>query len=391
MNVPLLDLSYQHQPIREDIASAISRVVDSNAFILGKEVSKLEKQIADYCGVDFAIGVSSGTDALLISLMAIGIGPGDEVITTPYTFFATVGCIARLGAKPVFVDIDPATYNIDPGKIEEKITSKTKAILPVHLYGQCADSAAISSTAKKHNLYVVEDAAQAIGTQYRDGRKAGNLGDLGCFSFFPTKNLGCFGDGGMVVTNHPEMNERVRILRVHGSKPKYYHKLIGGNFRLDSLQAAVLNVKFPCLEDWNRQRRENALSYEALFKENCSTQTQKIQLPQAVYSGSGVPNHHTYNQFVIRVSERDALREYLREKDIGTEVYYPLPLHFQQCFRYLGHKEGDFPESEIAAKSTLALPIFPGLKPEQQEYVVKQIKTFFTPQRGEEEPATQEG
>ena len=377
MNVPLLDLSYQHQPIQQDIASAISRVVDSNAFILGAEVSKLEKQIADYCGVGSAIGVSSGTDALLISLMAIGVGPGDEVITTPYTFFATVGCIARLGAKPVFVDIDPATYNIDPEKIEEKITSKTKAILPVHLYGQCADSASILSTAKKHNLYVVEDAAQAIGAQYHDGRKAGNLGDLGCFSFFPTKNLGCFGDGGMVVTNHPELDERVRVLRVHGSKLKYYHKLIGGNFRLDSLQAAVLNVKFHCLEDWNHQRRENALRYEALFKEKCLTQAQKIQLPQAVYSSSKVPNHHTYNQFVIRVSNRDALREYLREKGIGTEVYYPIPLHFQQCFHYLGHKEGDFPEAEIAAKNTLALPIFPGLKPEQQEYVVQHIKTFF--------------
>jgi dTDP-4-amino-4,6-dideoxygalactose transaminase len=375
MKVPLLDLSHQHQPIQEDIARAISEVVNSNAFVLGQDVSKLEQQVADYCGVDFAIGVSSGTDALLVSLMAIGVGPGDEVITTPYTFFATAGCIARLGAKPVFVDIDLVTYNIDSAKIEEKITSKTKAILPVHLYGQCADSEVILAIAQQHSLYVIEDAAQAIGAQCPDGRKAGNLGDLGCFSFFPTKNLGCFGDGGMVVTNHPEMNERVRVLRVHGSKPKYYHPIIGGNFRLDSIQAAVLNVKFPYLESWNRERQENARRYEMLFNENGLTQAQKVQLPKAVYAE--VPNYHTYNQFVIRVSDRDALREYLQGKEIGTEIYYPLPLHLQRCFHYLGHKKGSFPEAETAANSTLALPIFPGLKPEQQEYVVQQIKSFF--------------
>ena len=377
MNVPLLDLSHQHQPIQEDIANAISQVVNSNAFILGPEVSLLEKQMAEYCGVDFAIGVSSGTDALLVSLMAIGVGPGDEVITTPYTFFATAGCISRLGAKPVFVDIDPVTYNIDSEKIAEKITSKTKAILPVHLYGQCADSAVILSIAKNHNLYVVEDAAQSIGAQYSDGRKAGNLGDLGCFSFFPTKNLGCFGDGGMVVTNHPEMDERVRVLRVHGSKPKYYHPFIGGNFRLDSLQASILNVKFPRLEGWNRQRQENARRYTTFFNDTGLIQTQKVQLPELAYSDAQVPNYHTYNQFVIRVPERDALRGYLREKDIGTEVYYPVPLHLQKCFHYLGHKKGSFPKAEAAANSTLALPIFPGLKLEQQEYVVQQIESFF--------------
>jgi dTDP-4-amino-4,6-dideoxygalactose transaminase len=377
MKVPLLDLSHQNQPLQEEIQSAISRVVNSNAFILGEDVGKLEEQIADYCGVDFAIGVSSGTDALLISLMAIGLGPKDEVITTPYTFFATAGCIARLGAKPVFVDIDPVSFNIDPEKIEEKITAKTKAILPVHLYGQCADHAAILRIAKKHNLYVVEDAAQAIGAQYSDGKKAGNQGDLGCFSFFPTKNLGCFGDGGMVVTNHPEMNERVRVLRVHGSKPKYHHPVIGGNFRLDSLQAAVLNVKLPHLESWNRERQENARRYEALFEESGLTSAQNVQLPKSVFQDSKVPNHHTYNQFVIRVYDRDALREFLQKKDIGTEIYYPLPLHLQKCFLYLGHKKGNFPEAEQAADSTLALPIFPGLKPGQQEYVVQQIKLFF--------------
>jgi len=377
MNVPLLDLSHQHQPIQEDIQSAISRVVNSNAFILGPDVGKLEQQIAEYCGVDFAIGVSSGTDALLIALMAIGVGPGDEVITTPYTFFATAGCIARLGAKPVFVDIDPVTYNIDPEKIAEKITAKTKALLPVHLYGQLADGAVILDIAKKHNLYVVEDAAQAIGAENPDGLKAGNLGDLGCFSFFPTKNLGCFGDGGMVVTNHPEMNEKVRVLRVHGSKPKYYHPVIGGNFRLDSLQAAVLNVKLPHLESWNRMRQENARRYKTLFNESGLTEAQKVKLPEAIYVDAQVPNYHTYNQFVIRVPERDALREYLREKDIGTEIYYPVPLHLQKCFVYLGHKKGSFPEAETAANATLALPIYPGLKPGQQEYLVKQIKSFF--------------
>jgi dTDP-4-amino-4,6-dideoxygalactose transaminase len=377
MNVPLLDLNHQHQPLHDEIAEAMSRVVDSNAFILGPEVTRLEKQVAEYCETRFAIGVSSGTDALLVSLMAIGLGPGDEVITTPYTFFATVGSITRLGAKPVFVDIDPVSYNIDPAKIEEKITSRTKAILPVHLYGQCADSEAILSLAEKHDLYVIEDAAQAIGTQYRDGRKAGNMGDLGCFSFFPTKNLGCFGDGGMVVTNHPEMDDRVRMLRMHGSQPKYYHQLVGGNFRLDAIQAAVLNVKFPHLEGWNGQRRENARRYEALFKESCLGENEKVLCPKAVYAESGVLNHHTYNQFIIRVADRDALREYLREQGVGTEVYYPVPLHLQQCFRYLGHKEGDFPESERAAKNTLALPIFPGLEPQQQEYVVQQIQSFF--------------
>lgn len=377
MNVPLLDLNHQHQPLHDEIAEAMSRVVEGNAFILGPEVSKLEKQIAEYCETRFAIGVSSGTDALLVSLMAIGLGPGDEVITTPYTFFATVGSITRLGAKPVFVDIDPVTYNIDPKKIEEKITPRTKAILPVHLYGQCADSEVILDIAEKHELYVIEDAAQAIGSQYRDGRKAGNMGDLGCFSFFPTKNLGCFGDGGMVVTNHPEMNDRVRMLRVHGSQPKYYHQLVGGNFRLDALQAAVLNVKFPHLEGWSRKRRENAVRYEMLFKESCLTDAQKVQCPEAVYADSGVLNHHIYNQFVLRVADRDALGEYLREKGIGTEVYYPVPLHLQKCFHYLGQREGDFPESERAAKSTLALPIFPGLKLEQQEYVVQQIQSFF--------------
>ncbi len=377
MNVPLLDLNFQHRPLQKELAEAISQVVESNAFILGPDVNRLETAIAKYCETEFAIGVSSGTDALLISLMALGVGPGNEVITTPYTFFATVGSIVRLGAKPVFVDIDPVSFNIDPDKIEEKITSKTKALLPVHLYGQCADGEAIQAIAKKHDLRIIEDAAQAIGSQYPDGSKAGNKGDLGCFSFFPTKNLGCFGDGGMVVGNDPDLKERIQILRVHGSKPKYYHELVGGNFRLDSLQAAILNVKLHLLEKWNQERRENAKRYGQLFTDNCLVKNQKVQLPSAVHADSGVTNHHTYNQFVIRVLKRDELRDYLREKGVSTEVYYPVPLHLQRCFESLEHKEGDFPEAEKAARETLALPIFPGLTSGQQEYVVQQINSFY--------------
>jgi len=377
MNIPLLDLNFQHQPLQEEIAKAISQVIESNAFIMGPDVGKLESRIAEYCKTRFAVGVSSGTDALLIALMALEIGPGDEVITTPYTFFATAGSIARTGAYPIFVDIDPVTYNIDPAKIEEKITARTKALLPVHLYGQCADSDALLEIAKNHKLSVIEDAAQSLGAQYQDGRRAGNMGDLGCFSFFPTKNLGCFGDGGMVVTNNQDLHEKLEILRVHGSRPKYYHQRVGGNFRLDSLQAAVLNVKLPHLEDWHRQRRENAANYENLFRSTHLVKDNKVGLPAAVYADSGVVNHHIYNQFVIRVAERDTLRDYLREKGVSTEVYYPVPLHLQHCFQYLGYKKGDFPESEKAARETLALPIFPGLKQSQQEYVVAQIASFF--------------
>lgn len=377
MNVPLLDLSFQNEPLQGEIMEAISRVIQSNGFILGSEVKNLETRIAEYCDTKYAIGISSGTDALLISLMALDIGPGDEVITTTFSFFATAGAIARLGAKPVFVDIDPVTYNIDPEKIEEKITSRTRAIIPVHLYGQCADSEPILKIAEKHNLKVIEDAAQTIGAQYRDGRKAGNLGDLGCFSFFPSKNLGCFGDGGMVVTNQTELNDKIRILRVHGSKPKYYHPLIGGNFRLDSLQAAVLNVKLGLLDDWHEQRRVNAKMYNELFLQSDLVKNNSVQLPVAVYEDSGAKNYHIYNQFVIRVPQRDALREFLKEKGIGSEVYYPVPFHLQECFQSLGYKAGDFPEAEKAAKDTLALPVYPGLTKDQQEYVVEQIALFF--------------
>ena len=378
MNIPLLDLSYQNAPLEGEISQAITRVIKKSAFILGAEVQNFEKKVADYCGTRFAIGVSSGTDALLVSLMGLDVQPGDEVITTPFSFFATAGCISRLGARPVFVDIDPVTFNIDPDRIEAAISSQTKAILPVHLYGQCADSEPILKIAREHNLKVVEDAAQSLGAQYKDGRKTGNLGDLGCFSFFPTKNLGGFGDGGMVVTNHPEIEDKIRILRVHGSRPKYYHKLIGGNFRLDSLQAAVLDVKLDHLESWNTARRENAARYNDLFQDNCLIDTGRVQVPQAVYAESNVPNHHIYNQYVIRVENRDALRDHLLKQGIVTEVYYPIPFHLQECFNHLGYKEGDFPEAETACRETLALPVYPGLTQEQQEYVVQKIKDFFT-------------
>ncbi|MFQ5451043.1 MAG: DegT/DnrJ/EryC1/StrS family aminotransferase [Nitrospinaceae bacterium] len=377
MKIPFLNLSYQHEPIQDEIAETISGVIRDNAFILGEEVQKLEKRIAGYCQTEFAVGVSSGTDALLISLMALGIGPEDEVITTPFSFFATAGSIVRTGAQPVFADIDPVTYNIDPKKIEAKITPHTRAILPVHLYGQCADMEPILEIAEARKLFVIEDAAQALGAQYRDGRRAGNFGDLGCFSFFPSKNLGGFGDGGMVVTQDARRWERIRMLRVHGSQSEYNHKLIGGNFRLDNLQAAVLNVKMTLLEKWHHERRENAKRYEALFRHGCLVENGKVRLPQPVYAGPGVPDYHIYNQFVIRVRDRDKLREYLLAEGISTKVYYPIPFHLQECFRPLGHKAGDFPEAELAARETLALPVFPGLTSGQQEYIVERIEAFY--------------
>lgn len=377
MKIPLLDLKAQHAPIQREILEAIGRVVESQAFILGPEVEKLEQRIAAYCQTQFAVGVSSGTDALLVALMGLGIGSGDEVITTVYSFFATAGVIARLGAKPVFVDIDPATYNLDPNKVESAITTRTKAILPVHLYGQCAEMASILETAGEHGLAVVEDAAQAIGAEYRDGHRAGSMGTLGCLSFFPSKNLGALGDGGMVLTNDAALNEKIRTLRVHGSKPKYYHKFIGGNFRLDALQAAILNVKLDYLDAWTRRRQENAKRYTQLFEESGLLERVGLILPQAVYSEVGVPHGHIYNQFVIRVPHRDRLRAYLQQEGIGSEVYYPVPFHLQECFRALGYREGDFPCAEQAAKETLALPIYPELASEMQSHVVEKIRAFY--------------
>lgn len=377
MKIPLLDLRAQHEPIQKEILDAIGQVVQSQTFILGSEVKKLEERIASYSKTQFAIGVSSGTDALLVSLMALGVCSGDEVITTPYSFFATAGVITRVGAKPVFVDIDPVTYNIDATKLEQAITPRTKVIIPVHLYGQCAEMEPILKVARRHNLKVIEDAAQAIGAEYQDGRRAGSMGDLGCLSFFPSKNLGALGDGGMVVTNDTELAEKIRILRVHGGKPKYYHKLIGGNFRLDTLQAAVLNVKLNCLDSWTKKRQENANRYVELFKKSGLLEKVGLCLPAAVYQATGVPHYHIYNQFVIRVRNRENLQDYLKQAEIGTEVYYPVPFHLQECFRYLGYLEGDFPIAEQAAKENLALPIYPELTASQQLHIVEVIKDFY--------------
>src|SRR5512147_999742 len=376
MGVPLLDLKAHHEPLQKEILDAVEQVFKSQAFILGAEVGKLEERVAAYCQATYGIGVTSGTDALLIALMALGVGPGDEVITSPYSFFATAGVVARLGAKPVLVDIDPKTFNIDPAKISQAITPKSKAIIPVHLYGQCADMTPIMDLARRHKLSVIEDAAQAIGSEYRDGRRACSMGTVGCLSFFPSKNLGCLGDGGMVVTNDPDLAERIRILRVHGSQPKYYHKLIGGNFRLDTIQAAVLNVKLNYLDGWTKRRQENAARYETLFQQSGLVQKGKVRLPEPVYRDKGIKHYHIYNQFVLRVERRDDLIAHLKQKGIGAEIYYPVPFHLQECFRYLGHKAGDFPESERAAKETVAIPIYPELSPAQQAEVVEAIAAF---------------
>ena len=377
MGVPLLDLKAHHAPIHKEIMAALEQTFQSNAFILGPAVEKLEERIASYCQAKHGIGVTSGTDALLLALMALGVEAGDEVITTPYSFFATGGVVARLGAKPVLVDIDPTTFNIDPSRIEATITPKTKAIIPVHLYGQCADMAPIMELARRYQLGVIEDAAQAIGAEYRDGRRACSMGTVGCLSFFPSKNLGCLGDGGMAVTNDPALAERMKILRVHGSQPKYYHKLIGGNFRLDTIQAAVLNVKLDHLDGWTKQRQENANRYRLLFQQSGLVQKGRVRLPEAVYRDAGVKHYHIYNQFVLRVDRRNDLIAHLKAKGIGSEIYYPVPFHLQECFRYLGYKEGDFPESERAANETIAIPIYPELTTAQQAEVVETITSFY--------------
>ena len=369
IKVPLLDIPLSYKEVLADVEKNINAVIKSGYFILGPVVEELEQKIVTYCEAKYAVGVSSGTDALLISLMAAGIKEDDEVITTPFTFFATAGSISRLGAKPVFVDIEPDTFNIDTKQIEENITRKTRAILPVHLYGQCVDMDPVLDLAQKYNLVVIEDAAQAIGSEYK-GRRAGSMGDYGCFSFFPTKNLGGFGDGGMVTMNSEELYEQVKILRVHGSHPKYYHKMIGGNFRLDAIQAAVVLAKLKYLDKWTEKRRANAQTYNRLFKE--MGMTDSLTLPSEV-----IP-HHVYNQYVIRVKDkRDELRSFLGENNISTEIYYPLPLHLQDCYLSLGYKKGNLPESEKAADETIALPIFPELTTDQLEYVVATITHFL--------------
>jgi len=368
MKVPLLDLTAQYKTIRWQVRSAIDRVCESQLFILGPEVTACERDIASFCGASHAIGVSSGTDALLVALMAAGVAPGDEVITSPFTFFATAGVIARLGARPVFVDIEAENFNLDPDAIESRLTRRTKAILPVHLFGRCAAMEPILEIAAKHGLTVIEDAAQSIGARNSHGHAAGTIGDLGCFSFFPSKNLGAFGDAGMVVTQNAKLAESVRVLRVHGGKPKYYHKQIGGNFRLDALQAAVLRVKLSYLPLWTAGRRQNAARYRELFDH--SGLSPHVTLPQ------DVPGH-IYNQFVIRCVNRDVLQAFLREREIETEIYYPVPLHLQECFAELGYARGEFPQAEAAAQEVLALPIYPELSEEQQCYVVDQICEFY--------------
>ncbi len=368
-SAPLLDVGASYPKIMEAVEASMAPVVRSGKFILGSIVEELEEAVARYCESKYAVGVSSGTDALLISLMAAGIGPGDEVITTPYTFFATAGSIVRTGARPVFVDIDPVTFNIDSAKIEEKLTANTRAIMPVHLYGQSAEMALLLDLARAKNLIVVEDAAQAIGSAY-NGKKAGGMGDFGCFSFFPTKNLGGFGDGGMVTVQSEENWDRLKVLRNHGSQPKYFHKTVGGNFRLDALQAAVIQAKLPFLDGWIENRRRNAALYKKLFHE--AGLNDRVQTPDEIVAP------HTYNQFVVRVGgHRDALRKHLAERRISTEIYYPLCLHMQECFSELGYQEGGFPEAEKAAKETLALPVYPELTERQIEYIVDGVRQFF--------------
>ncbi len=364
MQVPLLDLKRQYQTIKSEIDAAIAEVVETQYFKLGPKVAEFEEQVADYCGTKRAVGCASGTDALLLALMAHGVGEGAEVITTPYTFFATGGSIARCGARPVFVDIDPLTYNIDPAKIEPAITDRTKAIMPVHLYGQCADMDPINEIATKHDLVVIEDAAQAIGAEYK-GRRAGSLGDIGCFSFFPSKNLGGYGDGGMITTQSDEVADLLVSLREHGQTEMYHHWTIGMNSRLDALQAAVLIVKLRSLDAWSDGRSANADYYDSRFEGTFVTPPHRAD-----------GRRHIYNQYMIRVSDRDGLREHLRSKGIGNALYYPKPLHLQECFRHLGYSEGDCPESERASRETLSIPVFSLLTDEEKEYVAESVLEF---------------
>ncbi len=385
MRVPLLDLKPQYLSLKKELDEAIIKVAESQYFILGPEVDSMEKIFCDYLNCKHALGVSSGTDALLIALMAIGIQPGDEVIVPTFSFFATAGVVSRLNATPVFVDINPVTFNIDPKEFEKEITVKTKAVIPVHLYGQSCEMDEIIKIAKKNGLKVIEDGAQAIGVQYKDGRHVGTIGDIGCFSFFPSKNLGGYGDGGLVISNDDKLAERLKILRVHGGEPKYYHKIIGGNFRLDAIQAAVLKVKLPFLDGWSQKRRENAEDYNKSFiAAGLAEETGKIYfneknkvlLPKAIYKSDTIKNFHIYNQYIIRIEKRDELRQFLAKNEISTEIYYPVPFHMQECFANLGYKRGDFPLSEMSADTSIALPIYPELSKNQIEFVVKTIKEF---------------
>jgi dTDP-4-amino-4,6-dideoxygalactose transaminase len=367
MTVPLLDLKAQYADIRTDVDAAVRSVLESARFIGGPEVSALEEEVARYSQCALGIGCASGTDALLLTLWALGVGPGDEVITSAYSFFASAGTIANNGATPVFADIDPRTYNLDPHRLEAAFTPRTKAVVAVHLYGQCADMTAIKAICDQHRVFLIEDAAQAIGSEW-NGKRAGSMGDYGCFSFFPSKNLGGIGDGGMIVTQNPDYAERVRMLRDHGAKPKYYHSMVGTNSRLDAIQAAVLRVKLRHLDRWSEARARNAALYDQLFEGT------RVGRPYRDPRG-----RHIYNQYVIRVPKRDELRQHMTERSIGTEIYYPVPLHLQKCFSMLGHKPGDMPHAEGAAAETLALPIYPELTEDQIRYVASSVREFTDP------------
>ena len=377
MSVPLLDLKAQFATIKEDVLAAVEDIMESQRFILGPKVAEFEEAVAEYSGSRHAVGVSSGTDALLVSLMTEGIGRGDEVITTPYSFFATAGCISRTGARPVLVDIDPVSFNMDPSALDAAVTERTRAVIPVHLYGQIADMDPIMTAAAEHGLAVIEDAAQAIGAEYK-GRRAGSIGQYGCFSFFPSKNLGGAGDGGMVVVGDGGRAERLRVMRMHGGKPKYYHGMIGGNFRLDAIQASILLVKLRHLDSWTEGRRRNADTYRRLFgAAGVVAEPQDMKGIKGVVLPETSPDRrHIYNQFVIRVDRRDELREFLDQRSIGNEVYYPIPFHMQGCFADLGYKEGDFPVSESAARETLALPIYSELTEAMIAEVVDAVTEF---------------
>ena len=388
MEIPFLDLKAQYKNIQEEIDQKILEVVSSQKFVLGPEVEALEQEVAAYCEAKYAVGVSSGSDALIISLMALDTGEDDAVITTPFTFFATAGAITRIKAKPVFCDIEERGYNLDPGKLEELLESRSKtqdvssikAIIPVHLYGQCADMSPILALAKKYEFFVIEDAAQAIGSDYPtpDGKKkACSIGDAGILSFFPSKNLGGFGDGGMVLTNDEKLAQKLKLLRVHGSRNKYFYDIIGGNFRLDAIQAAVLRIKLKHLDGWQRKRKEKASYYQRIFTESGLVAEGVIQTPEALYKNSSTEYFHTYHQYVIRAKERDKMKEFLEEKGVNTAIYYPLPLHLQKCFTYLGYREGDFPVAEKASREVLALPIYPELTADQQDYIASCITEFY--------------
>ncbi len=367
--IPMLDVPAQNAPLMEALEEAAARVIRSGRYILGPEVEEFEREVAELIGVEHAIGVSSGTDALLVALMSLGIGPGDEVITTPFTFFATGGCIARVGARPVFVDIDPETYNLDPILVEEAITQQTKAIMPVHIFGQPCDMKLLQVLARQHEISIIEDAAQAIGAEAEIG-PVGGLGHYGCFSFFPSKNLGGFGDGGLVATNHAELAERARVMRVHGGKPKYHHAVIGGNFRLDPMQAALLRVKLPHLGEWTALRRQNAMAYDVLFAK-ADLPRERLSLPVRRSEG------HVYNQYVIRTDRRNGLIQHLKNHNIDTAIYYPVPLHLQRCFAHLGYHDGSLPVAEHAAEEVVALPIFPELGDHRQHRIVETVLDFL--------------